>query len=115
MRRGDIVLIKFPFTDLSSHVVRPAVVISSDAHVNANPDAIFIYISSVIDTPKLPDIVVEEGHPEFNRSGLRTASIIKCDKIVSLSKALATRRLGEIGPTILGMIKTKLTDVLGFG
>ncbi len=113
MNRGDIVLIKFPFTDLSSDKVRPALVVSSDAYSTTNPDAIFIYISAVTDSPKPPDIVIEERHPEFRRSGLKKASVIKCDKIVTLSKILASRRLGEVGPTIIEMINTKLSEILG--
>lgn len=115
MNRGDIVLIKFPFTDLSSDKVRPALVVSSDAYstTTTNPDAIFIYISAVIDSPKSADIVIEERHPEFRRSGLKKASVIKCDKIVTLSKILASKRLGEVGPTIIEMVNTKLSEILG--
>jgi len=113
MNRGDIVLIKYPFTDYSSEAVRPALVISSDAHSATNPDAIFIYISSVIENPRPPDIVIGRNHPEFSRSGLKKDSVIKCDKIATLSKALATRRLGEAGPEIMGLINTKLSEILG--
>ena len=113
MNRGDIVLIKYPFTDSSSDWLRPALVISSDAHVTTNPDAIFMYISSSIDNPRLTDIVVEEQHPEFRQSGLKRPSTIKCNKIVTLSKVLATRKLGAAGPTILREIKTKLPQILG--
>jgi mRNA interferase MazF len=113
MKRGDIVLVKFPFTDSSSDWVRPALVISSDAHVTTNPDAIFIYISSNINNPRPNDIIVEEQHSEFRQSGLKKPSTIKCDKIVTLSKVLVTRKLGEAGPTILQAIKTRLPLILG--
>lgn len=45
LKRSDIILIPFPFTDLTSAKVRPAVVISSNPQ---EEDVIVAFISSVI-------------------------------------------------------------------
>ncbi len=43
---GDIILVKFPFTDQSSAKKRPAVIISSTAYNQNRPDIIIMAITS---------------------------------------------------------------------
>jgi len=45
-RRGDIVLLSFPFTDLSSSKRRPALVISPDSYNEQGQDVVLIAITS---------------------------------------------------------------------
>ena len=45
-RRGDIVLVSFPFTDLSSSKRRPALVISPDSFNEQGQDVVLIAITS---------------------------------------------------------------------
>lgn len=47
-KRGDIVLIPFPYTDLSAAKTRPAVVVSSDLYQSARPEVLLAYVSSQI-------------------------------------------------------------------
>jgi mRNA interferase MazF len=43
---GDIVLVSFPFTDQSAAKKRPAVIISSPAYNDAQPDLIIMAVTS---------------------------------------------------------------------
>lgn len=45
-RRGDIVLVSFPFTDLSSSKRRPALVISPDGFNDQSQDVVLVAITS---------------------------------------------------------------------
>jgi mRNA interferase MazF len=112
MRRGDIVLIKYPFTDLSSTKVRPAIVVSSDEFTNHGEDAIFVCISSQTRNVLPPDLILSPSDPEFRNSGLRKASLVKIGKIICLSKSLASRLLGEAGPNTMQRIKERLINIL---
>ena len=47
-RRGDIVLVSFPFTDLSSSKRRPALVISPDAFNKRGQDVVLAAITSCV-------------------------------------------------------------------
>jgi mRNA interferase MazF len=47
-RRGDVVLIPFPFTDLSAAKTRAAVVVSSDLYHQARPELLLAYVSSQV-------------------------------------------------------------------
>ena len=46
-KTGSVVLIRFPFTDLSSTKKRPAVVVSPEAYGNRYGDAVIIPLTSV--------------------------------------------------------------------
>ena len=113
MKRGDVVLIKFPFTDLSSSKVRPALVISSDNYNHSNADAIFVAISSRFDNQQQHDVPIVSANPEFSITGLKSPALIRADKIVRLSKSLATRRLGQAGPDTMAKVDTVILGVLG--
>lgn len=45
-QRGDVVLIPFPFTDLTATKTRPAVVVSSAAYHNVRSELLLAYVSS---------------------------------------------------------------------
>ncbi len=52
-KRGDIVLVQFPFTDLSSSKRRPALVVSPDWFNSSNQDLVLVGITSQIgDDPR---------------------------------------------------------------
>jgi mRNA interferase MazF len=52
-KRGDIVLVPFPFTDLSSSKRRPALVVSPDWFNSSNQDLVLVAITSQIgDDPR---------------------------------------------------------------
>ena len=113
MKRGDIVLIKFPFTDLSTIKVRPALVISSNKYNNSGEDAIFLCISSNTGKKHSTDLLIESSDKNFPFTGLRKSSLFCTDKLVILKKSLAVRKLGEATLNILSEINNILIDILG--
>ena len=90
--KGKIVLVPFPFTDLTAAKLRPALVI-----YEAEKDAVVAFISS-----KIPgrlqdsDFLVSMDHPSFLSTGLKVTSVIKFDKIATISKDLIEGEIGEI-------------------
>ena len=91
----------FPFTDLSGHKVRPAVVLYTE---NKGEDFIVCFISSK-GKARSCDVKVRAN----TSNGLKVDSIIKTSKIATLEKRLA---LGEIGILDKKTIK-ELNNVLG--
>jgi len=71
--KGKIVLVPFPFTDLTATKLIPALVI-----YDGEKDAIIVFISS-----------------HFKKTGLKTDSVIKLDKIATALKDLIVGELGE--------------------
>jgi mRNA interferase MazF len=85
--KGKIVLIPFPFTDLTATKLRPALIL-----YEGEKDVVAAFISSRTEKPKQTDITVEEKHPEFKQTGLKLASVIKLDKVATIIKNPNPRR-----------------------
>jgi mRNA interferase MazF len=97
LKRGDIVLVPFPFTDLSKEKVRPAVVMSAENDI----DVSVAFISSIIpEEPATVDFVLLESHPDFSVTGLKRASVFKMNKVLTLERSKILRRLGGVSPSI---------------
>ena len=105
--KGKIVLIPFPFTDLSATKLRPALVIHE-----GSKDVIVAFISSKVPPqPSDTDVVITKNHPEFPLTGLKVNSVIKLDKVATLSKSLIIGELGEIGPNIRDEVNRKIRKI----
>ena len=92
---GDIILTPFPFTDLSSSKVRPALVLGTQ---DRGDDITVCFISSIIQKRISEfDILIEQKEKDFKKTGLKIKSIIRTTKIATLDKAVVVGKIGEIG------------------
>ncbi len=111
IKRGAIVLIPFPFTDLSSQRIRPALVVSDDE--KSGDDAIVVFISSVIPRHiRKTEFVIMDTHPSFLATGLKVPSVIKCDKIATLDRRIIIGEMGHITEAIQKEIDARLCVAL---
>lgn len=102
--KAKIVLIPFPFTDLQSTKLRPALVMLETKY-----DVVVAFVSSRLpQKPEKTEITIHETHPEFRLSGLKTSSVIRLDKIATISKELILGEIGEIGNQLKKEINKKL-------
>jgi mRNA interferase MazF len=109
--RGDIVLVPFPFTDLSATKRRPAVVLWADP---PRSDFLLAFISSQrIRGSEVGALPVLPTHPEFSLTGLAAPSTIRTTKVVTLSGALLRRWLGRLGPLLTADLDGALVTALG--
>lgn len=103
--KGKIVLISFPFTDLTSTKLRPALVL-----YEGEKDVVVAFISSRITKARPIDISINENHSEFKQTGLKLASTVKLDKIATISKELILGEIGEVGPKLKKEINDKISE-----
>ncbi len=100
MKKWDVVLLAYPFTDLSAIKVRPAVLVSPDAENRVREDAVFLMITSNTDRDSVYDMVIEDSHLEFGRTGLKKSSAVRANKLFTLKKTLVKTVLGSLGPDL---------------
>jgi mRNA interferase MazF len=114
VKRGSVVLIKYPFTDYSDFKLRPALIISNDLLLDQQDDIICLFISSSInDNILFSDFIIDITHPSFHRTGLKQRSIFRTHKIMTINKSLILRVIGEIDPGIIIEIDHHLKYALG--
>ncbi|MFQ5605619.1 MAG: type II toxin-antitoxin system PemK/MazF family toxin [bacterium] len=114
IKRGSTVLVRYPFSDLSSIKVRPAVIITSNELIRQIDDVLCLFISSSIPDDLLKtDYVLETTHPSFAHTGLKFRSIFRTHKIVLLHRTLVLRVLGELSEELLVKVNERLKISLG--
>lgn len=107
--RGDIVLVNFPFTDLSQTKLRPAVVLwasSTDSDVT-----LCAITSQNVNKLTSGEFLRAQSDPEFSDTGLRVLSKVRVNRIITLSRQLVVRRLGGLGIQYIQVLKTTMIQV----
>ncbi len=109
LRRGTVVLVPFPFTDLSAVKRRPALVISSDQYNQATGDIIILQITSRVGSPRRPgDHVVER----WKEAGLLAPSVVRV-RMTTLHSAVIVKQLGAMPSKDLSAVEAGIRSVLG--
>ena len=101
--RGAIILVTFPFTDLSGEKLRPALVVGvSRDHVAT------LFITSRTTGERRWQVAVAASE----ENGLVVASFIRCDKIASFDVRIVVGKIGRAGPSIMKAVDAKLRRFL---
>ena len=106
MNKGDIILVPFPYTDMTGTKLRPALVL-----INNPNDLTVCFITSQVKWKEDTDI---ELFPT-TQNGIKKASLIRLSKIATIDKSLATGKLGEISPSESKELNIKLKNLFKLG
>ena len=102
--KGKIVVVPFPFTNLSSTKRRPALILHETKY-----DIVVAYISSnTPSTPSPEDVLIQQSRASFAFTGLLSDSVIMLDKLATVEKSLIIRILGEVNDDLKAEINPKL-------
>lgn len=102
MKKGDVVLVPFPFTDLSGSKNRPALVL-----VVTENDVTVAFITSQMKWLEELDVKIE---PAFE-NGLKQSSLIRLGKLTTLDKNIVIGKLGSIGINELQIVNQNLIQI----
>jgi mRNA interferase MazF len=94
LQKGDIVLVNFPFTDLSQTKLRPALILSANEALN---EVTLCFISSQkIDQLAPEEFVINAADQEFLKTGLKVSSKVRVTRMITLQRQQIVRRLGAL-------------------
>src|SRR5437868_2829394 len=106
---GDVVLVRFPFTNQAAFKQRPAVVVSSRAYNTARPDAVIMAITSRLHS--------SFGYGEVLLSQWQGANLLKPSAIkpvfATIEQSLILRTLGALQQTDQSALRQAIAAVLG--
>jgi mRNA interferase MazF len=112
MTRGKVVLVPFPFDDLSATKVRPAVCLTEP--VGDHRHVVLAFVSSRIPSPLLDsDVVLQpEAHAE---TGLRVESVLRLHRLMTVSTEIIRRELGSIPKVVWADVEQRLRNLFELG
>ena len=103
MRKGDILLIPFPFTDLSGQKNRPALVL-----IASGTDVTVAFMTSQIKWQEEHDLKIEPSAG----NGLKKTSLVRLNKLATIDKELVLGRLGSLSNKDVQQLNQNLIQLL---
>lgn len=106
-KQGTIVLVPFPFTDLTGRKRRPALIISPDWYNNNYSDVVLSAITSFIpeDSLKQDNIICKISSEDMETGKMPLKSIVKITKIFTCEKTIIEKSVAQLK-------KPKISEVL---
>lgn len=99
-KRGDVVLVLFPYSDLRTAKPRPALVVQADNLQTGLPQVIVAMITSRIFRANHPSrVTVLRSTPEGQQSGLLTDSVLMTDNLATIAEVAIDRVIGRLPMT----------------
>lgn len=99
MAKGDIILIAFPFTDLSGSKLRPSVVLA-----DSSQDVTVAFITTQLKWREPTDLELTPAPG----NGLKNPSLLRTSKLATLDKSLIKGRIGSLTPGEIGDLNQRL-------
>ena len=114
LQRGDVVLVPFPFTDLTRQKARPAVVISSERFNASSADVVLVAISSKLPaSPNNTDLIMRYGSTGFQATGLRVSSVIRTSLLDAPPPTEIYTTFGKLDSRMIGELDGSLARAVG--
>ena len=104
LRKGDVVLIPFPYTDLSATKTRPAVVVSSDLYHSVRSELLLAYLSSRLANA---DAELDYVLQDWEEAGLLKPTFMR-PKIAAIEPSLIVYRVGTLSERDLREVNRRL-------
>ena len=106
---GDVILVRFPFTNQVGSKQRPAVVISRLAYNEVKPDLVMMAVTSQIrPMPALGEVWLRD----WQAAGLIKPSAVK-PVFATLERGLVIRQLGELTADDRDALRQAIGQILG--
>src|SRR5262249_42607859 len=108
-RRGDVVRVDFPFTDIPRKKKRPIVVVQNDVDNQKIRKTVVAMITGNLSRQGDPShLLIDPSTPEGASSGLRGPSLVSCNNLYTLEQDCIEKTLGHLSD----VLKQRLNDCL---
>jgi mRNA interferase MazF len=108
-KQGDILLIPFPYTDLSSTKQRPVLVLSNTQYNELHQDIVVAAITSNL-TEKEYSVLITAN--DLDEGQLKMNSLIRADKIYTFSNRIVIRKFGHLKSEVFDKVKEQIEKLI---
>ena len=113
MKRGDVVLVPFPFQDKLGEKVRPAVIVQCDAENRRLGNTILAMITGNLDDSDQPTTVfVDPRTTDRAGAGLPGPSLVKCRNLATVRQRRVLHVLGRLSNSLMQDLERALKAAL---
>ncbi|HKG83984.1 MAG TPA: type II toxin-antitoxin system PemK/MazF family toxin [Beijerinckiaceae bacterium] len=105
--RGDLLLVPFPFTDLSAAKRRPVLALTA-------PDGYGDFVALPVTSRPQSAHGVPLTRADLMRGSLPTASWIRTDRIVTLNASLVVKSIGRVSEEAVGAAVQRFCTHIGY-
>ena len=113
MKRGEVVIVSFPFADGSSGKVRPALVIQSDNENQRLSNTVIAMITGNLKHATETSVLVDPTLQQGKSSGLHGPSLVKCTNLYTIRQADVITTIGMLSTSLIGEVDNSLKVALG--
>ena len=108
-----VVLVPFPFDDLSATKVRPAICLTQP--IGPHQHVVLAFITSrEVKKPLDTDFVINNYDPDFAATGLKVTSTLRLHRMMTVTASFILRELGRVTPKMQKEVENRL-QLLFFG
>ncbi len=112
-RRGDVVIVDFPFTDVAAAKARPAVIIQNDTDNQRLRKTIVAMITGNLKRSHDPShVLVDPGTPDGAASGVHAASLISCINLFTVEQTSIIKTIGHLSDVLKLRMNVSLKTAL---
>lgn len=105
--KHKIVLVPFPFDDLTATKVRPAVCLTDE--IKPHDHIVLAFITSRVSAnAEATDLVIDKSDTDFATTGLKVSSTIRLHRLMTVAKSIIRRELGELSTSQKTKIENRL-------
>jgi len=109
-RQRDIVLVPFPFSNLSGRKVRPVLILSNDTYNRQSADVVVCGLTTNLRT--VPHSVIVDVSDVEQPGALRHTSKIKADTIASLEQSLLIKQVARLKLSVFRQVVAEIEDLI---
>lgn len=113
IRRGDVVIVEIPFTDVALAKKRPCVIVQSDVYnLSLRKTVVAIFTGNLRRAGEPSHLLVDPGAPEGARSGLSGPSLASCNNLFTIEQDRIEQVIGHLTDQLIQRLNDCLKSAL---
>lgn len=109
IKKNDLLLLSYPFSDGASRKVRPCIVISATSYNQRSQDIIVVPLTTNLSN-RAHSFTLSQR--DLAKGELIKGSLVKIDRVFSVKKSLVKLKIGEVKPTVHKKVVRELLTLL---